>query len=95
MTSRPPPCETAAGAVILPSIRRSRTQREHSRAVIDSESAAYPWLAHLLIEQHPDQQCQRVLDEQGVSGGVSSDVKGHGLIFSRFGRIKPDARTIT
>ncbi len=35
------------------------------------------WLPNLLVEQHPDQQSQRVVREKVVGGGVSGDVKGH------------------
>ena len=31
----------------------------------------------LLVEQHPDQECQRVLGEQSVGGFVTRDVQRH------------------
>src|SRR5690606_31836019 len=36
----------------------------------------------LLVQQHADQQGQRVVREQVVGGGVSGDVKGHASMVS-------------
>ena len=41
------------------------------------------WLSHTLVEKHADQERQRIVGEQGVGGGVSGDVKGHGSIVPR------------
>jgi len=32
-----------------------------------------------MVEEHPDEKCERIVGEQVVGGGVSGDVKGHGV----------------
>lgn len=36
------------------------------------------WLAHMLVEQHPQQESERAVREEVVGGVVAGDVKSHG-----------------
>jgi hypothetical protein len=52
---------------------------DRARALLDLEGAGEGGLHRdLLIQQHAHEQGERVVAEEGVGGGVSGDVKGHG-----------------